>query len=166
MKTGAIFSADGLFRYTLERAWDESKLLLLVVMLNPSTADAERNDATITRVINRAKREGFGGIIVCNLYAYRSPYPAKLMERYASGNEVVGRENDAVIERSVERCDAVLVAWGSHKLAARRDCAVLELLSPLADNIVMLETTKDGFPKHPLHVAYRVPFQRYNGRFA
>jgi hypothetical protein len=129
----------------------------------------KRNDPTVTRVIHRAQTVQpvpFDGLIVVNMYGYRSPYPTKLLERYASGNEVVGTGNDQAIMESVERCDAALVAWGNHKLAHRRDQHILNLLRPLADNIIMLQLTADGFPKHPLHVAYSFPFVRYTGRFS
>ncbi len=165
MISDATFSPCRMFRYTLDRIWGNGSNLLLTIMLNPSVADHTRNDPTITRVIKRAEREKFDGVVICNLYAFRSPYPAKLMERYATGNEVVGRDNDEYIESAVDRCNAAFVAWGNHKLAHRRDQRVLELLRPLADNIVMLELTNDGFPKHPLHVAYSIPFSRYSGRF-
>jgi hypothetical protein len=166
MKMDATFSPCGMFRYTLERYWNEGSNYLLTVMLNPSTADHTVNDPTITRVITRAKMYAFDGVVVCNLYAFRSPYPARLLERYATGNEVVGRENDDFISAAVDKCNAAFVAWGNHKLAHRRDQRVLELLRPLADNIIMLQLTKDGFPKHPLHIAYSIPFIRYTGRFS
>lgn len=165
MNSSAVFSECRMFRYTLERIWNLGYPLLLVVMLNPSVADQEKNDPTITRVIKRAKASGFGGIIVCNLYAFRSPYPAKLEERWAIMAEIIGKGNDQAILESVQRCDAAFLAWGSHKLAAKRDREIIEMLREEVP-LLMLEKTKDGFPKHPLHVAYARGFQPYTGRFS
>lgn len=40
IKKSAEISPDGLYRYSLERTWDEDKPTVLFVCLNPSTADA------------------------------------------------------------------------------------------------------------------------------
>jgi hypothetical protein len=164
VKTLATFSPDRMFRYTLERIWDETLPPLLVIMLNPSVADAERNDPTITRVMQRAKRLGYGGVVVCNLYAFRSPYPAKLRERWRLGAGIIGPSNDLVIREAAQRYKHVWVAWGGDALAAKRDKAVLDILYGNCCSVYMLELTKDGFPKHPLHVAYDVPLTTYKGR--
>ncbi len=46
IKKSAEISPDGLYRYSLERTWDEDKPTVLFVCLNPSTADAVEDDAT------------------------------------------------------------------------------------------------------------------------
>lgn len=161
----AIFSADQKFRYTLTRTWANAPRLL-VVMMNPSVADARKDDPTITRVMTRAMRGGYGGLIVCNLYAYRSPFPRDLAAQYKQGNEVIGRENDNAIFAAASLCQAAFVAWGNHQMCARRDGRVLVNLYERFGLLLCLGLTGDGFPRHPLHVAYSVPFQPYKGRFA
>ena len=47
MKRDALFSSCRRFRFELTRDWDSSRPRLMYVMLNPSTADAERDDPTI-----------------------------------------------------------------------------------------------------------------------
>lgn len=84
MIRSAVISKDGLYRYTLRRVWDESKPLLNFVLLNPSKADAETDDATVRRCIGFAKLWGFGGIVITNLYAYRSTDPKKLWRVFAA----------------------------------------------------------------------------------
>ncbi|TMF61888.1 MAG: DUF1643 domain-containing protein, partial [Chloroflexi bacterium] len=68
---GATFSADRRYRYRLWRRWDGARPVVAFVMLNPSTADARRDDPTIRRCIGFAKSWGFGGVEVVNLFAYR-----------------------------------------------------------------------------------------------
>lgn len=165
MISDAVFSECLLFRYSLRRIWGEGPRLM-VVMLNPSTADANKNDPTITRVIERAKRQGFAGVIVCNLYAFRATKPVNLEYRWARMHEIIGKGNDQAIRETMHECSTALVAWGSHKLCAKRDRAVLEILYERFGFVYMLEATKMGFPKHPLHVAYARTFQPYKGRFS
>lgn len=165
MITDAIFSECKQFRYTLRRIWGEGPRLM-VVMLNPSTADEKKNDPTITRVMERAACRGFDGIIVCNLFSYRTTRPIELEYRWARMQEIVGRGNDQAIRETVTECSGALVAWGAHKLAAKRDLAVLEMLYGRYGFLYSLGLTKTGFPRHPLYVPYSQDFQPYKGRFS
>ena len=63
------------YRYTLTRQWDE-RLPLLAVMFNPSTADAQVDDPTISLLSNIASHNGYGRLTVVNLIPYRSSTPA------------------------------------------------------------------------------------------
>ena len=59
----AVISDDGLYRYRLERVWDDARPALPFVMLNPSTADALVDDPTIRRCVGFAPRENAGGCL-------------------------------------------------------------------------------------------------------
>lgn len=78
----AVISKCSSYRYTLERAWSRDPRYLMYVMLNPSTADADNDDPTIRRCIGFAKLLGYDGILVGNLYAYRTPHPKVLKEAH------------------------------------------------------------------------------------
>ncbi|MEG8045721.1 DUF1643 domain-containing protein [Sphingomonas aerolata] len=65
----------GTFRYWLARQRMDGAPRLPIIMLNLSTADAENDDPTIRRCIAFARREGFGGIHVFNLFAFRATSP-------------------------------------------------------------------------------------------
>ena len=55
MKKDAILSEDRKYRYVLSRIWDESKPLVVIIGLNPSTADEKDDDNTIKKCINFSK---------------------------------------------------------------------------------------------------------------
>jgi hypothetical protein len=80
-------SADirGDYRYKLTRVWDAALSTLTFVLLNPSTADAVQVDPTLRRCMAFARREGYGGLDVVNLYAFRTKDPKVLMRRTLSG---------------------------------------------------------------------------------
>ena len=145
----ATISKCGNYRYSLTRSWNSDAPELLVVMLNPSTADAAVDDPTIRRVIGFATAAGFGGFRVVNLYALRAVDPAALWQR-----DSVGPENDGHLERWLvdqrAKDEPVLAAWGTSPWARRRAPAVLGLVSGV--RWVCLGTTKDGSPRHPLYV--------------
>ena len=52
--SGACFSNDRIYRYSLWRRWDNGPTLNFIC-LNPSTADETRNDPTVTRLERRAR---------------------------------------------------------------------------------------------------------------
>lgn len=112
---GATISADGLYRYDLWRRWDNGPLLGFI-MLNPSTADADTDDKTIRRCIGFAKREGCAGIVVRNLYCYRTPKPAVLRQAERNGIDVVGPDADNWLRSLADDRFGVkwiVAAWGS-----------------------------------------------------
>jgi hypothetical protein len=172
MQKSAVISSCGKFRYTLRRIWGDGPRLM-VVMLNPSTADGSKDDPTITRLIRRCRDESFEGFIVCNLYALRATNPVELEYGWAKCTDIVGPTNMQAIRETMHECDECLVAWGAHPMASKRDRLVLDVLYERFSNALgcgtslwMIDQTKDGFPKHPLHVAYSRGFQRYAGRFS
>jgi len=154
------------FRYDLTRVWGPYGRLLHVVMLNPSTADATANDPTIKRLIHRGKEEEYDGIVVNNLYAFRATYPSVLLNRYTKSYEIIGAENNARIAAAAANAEATCVAWGSHVLVSKRERKVLEILYGVGKPVHCVGLTTDGYPKHPLHVAYAARLTPYRGRFS
>ena len=54
----AVFDKSGRYRYSLTRRWASGGDTVAFVLLNPSTADAERDDPTIRRCMGYAKHWG------------------------------------------------------------------------------------------------------------
>jgi hypothetical protein len=146
----AEISADGRYRYTLEREWMTGEGTCLFVMLNPSTADATEDDPTIRRCIGFAQRWGYQRLDVGNLFAMRATDPEDMLE--TTPRDATGPDNDEWLGRLAARADRVVVAWGAHPLAVFRAAAVQSLLLKRHDAIHCLGTTKNGGPRHPLYV--------------
>jgi hypothetical protein len=81
----AVLSDRGTYRYRLTRQWDLGKAMLPVCMLNPSTADAEKDDPTIKALMRFAGNWGYGGITVINLFAVRTSQPHEAARMAAWG---------------------------------------------------------------------------------
>lgn len=151
--SGAVLSECGTFRYRLWRIWNPEKPRAMWVMLNPSTADASRDDPTIRKCMEFAKRWGCGGIEVVNLYAYRSSSPRAL----ASAGYQVGPKNvetlRAMLSDLLNHVGPVVAAWGTHAAPMHGDWFRVE-----ADNagrtLHYLRLNKDGSPGHPLYIPY------------
>jgi Protein of unknown function (DUF1643) len=84
--------------------WDRGRGACNFLLLNPSTADEATNDPTSVRCERRARRWGFGGLIVTNLFAPCATDPAGL-RRVA---DPIGPENDAVILETAQGCNRAL----------------------------------------------------------
>lgn len=135
----------GDYRYSLSRVWEPELPHVTWVLLNPSTADADQLDPTMRRCVSFAKREGFGGMEVVNLYAFRTKSPRAML----AAPDPVGADNDSVLARVR---GVVVAGWGVHAKQARVAAAV-RLLPPL----LALGTTRKGHPRHPLYVRGDAP---------
>lgn len=166
---GAVLSPDSVYRYALVRRFDLTRSDALVwLMLNPSTADASRNDPTIRKCISFASRLGFGAIIVVNLYAFRTPQPSELKRARERGVDVVGPDNDMHITSAVGG-RSVIAAWGASPIPMieERIAKVRELCSlALSVDCLGLSESPPRQPRHPLMLTYersREPFN-WGGR--
>jgi hypothetical protein len=149
---GAKFDRTRRYRYRLWRTWATDKPRLLFVMLNPSTADAEKLDPTVRRCVGFAERWGYGSLEVANLFAFRSTDPSELYR----AEDPIGPENDRHIKDAVRASRSVIAAWGQHGRLRGRDEEVVELVTDLAD-LHCLRRTKHGLPWHPLYLPGSLP---------
>ena len=121
-------------------------------MLNPSTADEVKNDPTVERCEVRARTTGYGGLIVVNIFAWRSTDPNALYKL----DDPIGPENDDAIRWAALNSEMVVCGWGTHagRLGARgREVkAILDKARPGCAHA--LQVNADGSPKHPLYIAY------------
>jgi hypothetical protein len=152
--SSARISDCGRYRYWLARDWyigDVTPDPLTWIMLNPSTADAAQDDATITRCMRRAAALGFNGIRVVNLFALRSTDPEEL----ARAEDPVGPENDQAILEACHGQRMVIAGWGTGYAAlGDRATKVRHMLRELNVPLFALGLTKDRQPRHPLYVSY------------
>ena len=143
----ADISPCGRYRYRLERWWGEGDPVVFV-MLNPSTADAGKDDATIRRCVGFAESWGFSGLIVVNLFAWRATEPRNIPRYKATA---IGPHGDAAIRAAVHRSSTVVCAWGAHGKLHGRGADVLDLLRQHC-RPKMLRMTGTGQPCHPLYL--------------
>jgi hypothetical protein len=149
----AVISLCGQYRYRLQRG-DGARLAF--VMLNPSTADANVDDPTIRRCMGFARREGYAGIDVCNLFALRATNPRELVAHA----DPIGPDNYdhlAALGKDHRGTD-IVCAWGAHPAATARVVAVMKgYLTDYGARLVCLGLTAAGAPRHPLYVRGDAP---------
>lgn len=144
----AVISDCGRYRYWLTRAWGDGPLVTFV-MLNPSIADAARDDPTIRRCVGYARTWGYAGLAVVNLYALVATNPRALWV----ADDPVGPENDQWLKHAATRAASddslIIAAWGAN---ARPERVVAAQSLPFMDRLSALTLTKAGQPGHPLRL--------------
>ncbi|NKI34899.1 DUF1643 domain-containing protein [Wenzhouxiangella sp. XN79A] len=145
MNSGAHFSRCRTWRYALWREWDAARPRVMLIGLNPSTADARRNDPTIRRCIGFARDWGFGGVWVLNLFAFRATYPEDLK----MADDPVGPKNDRWLRRVAKACPRRVACWGNDGAFLGRSARVRGLLG---DRLEVLRLNASGEPAHPLYL--------------
>lgn len=158
MYKSAVISDCGTFRYLLSRVWDDSDPKALIVMLNPSTADAEIDDPTIKSCIRLLNYLGFGGFEVVNLFAFRATNPRELEDAL----DPIGQVNDSYILEAADRCNEIVCAWGASQIALRRASLVYGMLSIKRLVLHCFGTNVVNRPKHPLYLRTGTTLQEYN----
>jgi hypothetical protein len=138
----AWYSECGSWRYRLMRRWGAGAMLV-AVLLNPSTATEAQDDATVARLVRRARAAGFSGVDLRNLFALRAREPAAL--RRAA--DPVGPGNGVVLALPG---DPVLCGWGA--AGGARGQAVAAALRAGGRRLLCLGLTRQGAPRHPLYV--------------
>lgn len=154
-----IFSPCGTYRYRLERD-GPGEGATAIIMVNPSTADAQQDDATIRKLRGFGARYGWGKLIVGNLFAWRATNVREL----ATANDPIGSDNGYRLAEIFLDADRVIFAWGptsklpKHLRDQWRDIDKLARTmhsEPLCIGV----PAKDGQPRHPLMLPYSCQVQ-------
>ena len=162
MQNPCTFSPDRRHRYSLDHLLPEPApeprraSLVMWIGLNPSTADENQLDPTLRRIAAFSRREGFGGFVMTNLFAFRATRPADMM----AARDPVGPDNDRILARTARRCELVVAAWGAHGDFENRAERVRRLLR--GARVVHLGCTQGGHPRHPLYVRGTTPLTPYD----
>jgi hypothetical protein len=152
MRSEATLSDDRLYRFRLVRVWGEGRPLV-VIGLNPSTADEHTDDPTIRKCVKFARAWGCGSLVMVNLFAWRSTDPKMLK----SVSDPIGENNDGVILMATRDRRAsvdepmILCAWGNGGELHGRGAHVAELLRRMGRELLCLKVNENREPAHPLY---------------
>lgn len=153
LEADAKISACGRYRYWLTRRLSMGDRVVMFVGLNPSTADARIDDATIRKCVGFARRWGFDQLVMANVCGWRSRHP-KAMQLAA---DPCGPENEATLHELAGRAELIVAAWGQNRIPADAQRAATWLLS--LPHVRCLGRNDNGTPKHPLFVPYAAALQ-------
>ncbi|MCP9825860.1 DUF1643 domain-containing protein [Synechococcus sp. EJ6-Ellesmere] len=153
----AILSPCGNYRYRLERTVGMEGPVYAFLGINPSTADATQDDATVRKWIGFTKQWGGSRFIVGNVFAYRATDVRDL----AMVDDPYGPEIGDHITSIIEDADILVPCWGnttkvSPKLQDAFDILMDALMSS-GKPVMHFGLTIAGNPRHPLRLGYATP---------
>lgn len=154
----AVLSDCGRYRYRLERDCGiRGGPVYAFFGINPSTADATEDDATVRKWNGFVKRWGGSRYIVGNVFAYRATDVREL----ARASDPVGRANSDHLKDIVAEADILVPCWGnSSKVLPEMRSHLRWLLYKLHESgkpVMTFGATKGGDPMHPLMLGYDTP---------
>lgn len=155
----AIISPCGQHRLRLDRVVDPllDGIVAALIGVNPSTADAIENDATIRKDIGFARVHGWRHIIKGNEFTYR----AKDVRALATCTEPNHPDADEALRQIFADADVLVPCWGpTSKLPKHlrgRWRQVAAMMVETGKPIMCLGTALDGQPRHTLMLAYDTP---------
>ena len=124
--------------------WDEDADHVLFICCNPSAADARNDDPTLIKCVHYAKRWGYGGVSMANLFACRAAKPKDML----SSKDPIGVNNDKWLRELSNNADLVIAAWGNYGKHMDRSHQIREDITDLH----YLKLNASGEPSHPLYL--------------
>ncbi len=156
-KNFAVYSKCEKYRYFLARYWDMTKPVLVMIMLNPSTATERQNDPTVQRCETRARNNDYGGLVILNIFAFRATDPNDMR----AAGDPVGPYNDGFIKQYLDLAAAhdpgkyqIICGWGTHGTFQARETHIWQLFKEYNTKPMAFRWTKAGHPQHPLYLSY------------
>jgi hypothetical protein len=152
------------YRLWLRRLWDagdHASPYLLWIGMNPSTATAEVNDPTVTRIIGFSKSWGYSHAVICNVMDYRATHPNDLLAVTPRSDR-----NMETILRFAHHADKIIMCHGilapAKTLAHYGDEAKQALIDAgYLSRMFCLGKTLLKKPKHPLFLAGDTKLEPY-----
>ena len=103
-------------RYTLKIVPKDSAQIekkILVIMLNPSTADKDNSDKTCRDLIDLCDWNGYTSITICNLFSSRGQ--VKELNEFMENGTANDDSSNEKLKEQIKEFDEILCAWGRAK---------------------------------------------------
>ena len=159
----AVLSPCGQYRFRLERTISKEGPVYAFFGINPSTADANLDDATVRKWIGFCKRWGAARFLVGNVWPLRTPDVRHLAT--ATRWLDIMRENQKHILSMAVEADILVPCWGDRAKVPRAMHneldELLALLRGTGKPLRHFGLTKGGDPKHPLMLGYDTQLQEF-----
>lgn len=153
----AVISQCGLYRYRLDRDVQAEGKVFAFFGVNPSTADADLDDATVRKWRGFTLRNGGRKFIVGNVFSFRATDVKVLRKTLIT----MGPDHRRHLEAIIQEADILVPCWGSSdKLDYGHVLYMRNLMIQLLESgkpVLHFGLTKSGEPKHPLMLGYDTP---------
>lgn len=152
-----MFDKSKQHRLKLICTWDESLPECLYIMLNPSTVEQEKCYQTIDKCIKIASYNGYGSIIIVNLFSLRTPTPEKLLDTDVRTIP----QNIEIVKQTIDETDMIIAAWGEAGTWFNANYPILRYMENTGKKLYHLHTDRYGWPMHPIAIKAVTQFKEY-----
>lgn len=147
----ANFYDNGRRRLWLSRDWGDPLNYVLLIGLNPSFADADRADHTITVEMEFARRWGFTALLKGNLFNWVATNPDELLTAPSPHGDP---QNLEWLMSAAAAARKIVCCWGDGGELHRRASVVRGALWDHRRKMFCLGLTKKGHPRHTSRLSY------------
>lgn len=156
----AVFNDDRTRRFDVVWRWRHGPLFT-ACLLNPAMLTAATNDHTGLGIVERAKRRGFAGARIVNLFTLRTADPA-IMRAHP---DPVGAEANEYIIRAMKAAgqdgSPFVAGWGADGGHLGRNGEVCDLARMIGIPLHAFKVNKGGSPAHPARLGYELPLVKW-----
>lgn len=146
------YNSDGSNRSILTATWNgKSTFRAVAIGINPSMANEERGDRTITMLVR-----------FLNMYGFQQFHMLNLFESYStqqSGINPDSRTDFSKFQKELQEADAIIIAWGVNNRDYKEEKRVaMRELSTYIDKLYCIKNDSGNYPTHPSRLKYRYEF--------
>ena len=162
----AVISECAQYRFRLDRQVAPLRITkpVLFIGINPSTADAEENDATIRKMIGFTSRWGYSDLMVGNIFPYRATDVRELAS-IPHGTGTGALTNRDHLNAMIDECAFIVPCWGNaNKVPGhlRPYIHMVRTMIRLSQKPVRIfGLTRSGDPMHPLMLPYSTTLKEW-----
>lgn len=157
----ATLSSCGTYRTRLDRVLSGDGPVYAFFGVNPSTADADLDDATVRKWTGFVHRWGGSRYIVGNPFSHRATDVKELRK----AAHPVGPDNYKALLGIIADADILVPCWGNRSKVPAEFRFVLDELAALlfgsGKPVMTFGLTTSGDPMHPLMLGYDTPLQEW-----
>ena len=152
------------YRYVLEIPFlnCSDKSPIIVILKNPSKADAQECDRTVSKVCNATYYNGYGKVIIFNLFPYKSTNAKKVRKEFIDKEQIYREhmnKNMECLKEKIMLVEDVVFAWGTNTISTSKQIegiykSVKEDIKTICTGIVWLKAKPNNEKKgknEPLH---------------
>lgn len=123
---------------------------MMVIGLNPSTADEDKPDPTVRRCMTFARDWGASHLVMTNLFTFRATDPFKMLKVHDPVHMFADSWLYSLAGETAISGGIIVCAWGNHGLHMQRGRRVRQLLRGFG--LHHWRMTRSGEPAHPLYL--------------
>lgn len=152
--SGGRYTDNKRNRQQLTVTWKgNGKLKAVVIGINPSKANDDRSDRTLTLTARFLNMYGFTQFLMLNIFESYATNPKDI--------DLSSRTDFRKYQKELDEADKIFIAWGIEHKYMEQKAEILEVLKTYRDKLCCVENREGKKPLHPRRISYDYDLVRY-----